>query len=195
MKNGVVQQMQQDRQMGNFTFVEYDERANELQAMGAANWQPPLPVSPCIRVKSTGEIHQWAEFFAARPDLCENCDEQGNTDPAAWMGRHPSNMSSPYSQVMDSSEPVAEKTEEVEAPKLEAPSNVHFNMDEFDTGPMPGEVPPVGMAHMILGVPQTCAKDYTDPSSTKAAMPLPANSNNVAVSDAIKQFFVRQHNI
>jgi hypothetical protein len=51
-----------------------------------------LPLSPCLKVKATGIIHFWSQPMAARPDLCVNCDEQGNEDPAAWQGRGPKGM-------------------------------------------------------------------------------------------------------
>jgi len=51
-----------------------------------------LPLSPCLKIKSSGVIHFWSEALAGRPDLCVNCDETGNEDPAAWQGRGPKGM-------------------------------------------------------------------------------------------------------
>lgn len=63
----------------------HQEQEARLRAMQPDNWdRPPVPRAPCLRVKSTGEILPWTEYFAARPDLCEACDVDGNTDPASW---------------------------------------------------------------------------------------------------------------
>lgn len=48
-----------------------------------------LALSPCVRHRQTGEIHVYGDFFAAFPDVWENCDENGNTDPYTWQGRGP----------------------------------------------------------------------------------------------------------
>ena len=69
--------MRQDRLNGD-TFTEsYAESYARLQAMNPSN-TTVLPRSPCIRVKKTGVIWPWSEEFAARPDLCECCNEDGS---------------------------------------------------------------------------------------------------------------------
>lgn len=52
--------------------------------LGARNTNPPLPHSPCVRIKATGKIFPWNELLAEQGDLCECCDANGNTDPEAW---------------------------------------------------------------------------------------------------------------
>ena len=76
--------MQQDRMNGNVSHEPDDEMMARLRDMGAKNIEPPLPRSKYIRIKATGEIHMWTEFFASRPDLCECCDEYGSTDSTKW---------------------------------------------------------------------------------------------------------------
>lgn len=63
----------------------FDERRAYAQRLGVRNVNPPLPPSPCVRVKATGMILPWNELLAEQSDLCECCDENGNTDPAAWQ--------------------------------------------------------------------------------------------------------------
>lgn len=43
-----------------------------------ANAAEPLPRAPCVRLKKTGEIFDWDDAFAERPELFDACDEQGN---------------------------------------------------------------------------------------------------------------------
>lgn len=50
----------------------------ELYKMHPSNAQPPLPRSPMLRLKATGEIFPWCEQFASRPDLVDCCDSDGN---------------------------------------------------------------------------------------------------------------------
>lgn len=51
-----------------------------------------LPRSSHLKNKLNGSVYPWMEPFAARSDLYENCDEQGNTSPKAWEGTKPDNM-------------------------------------------------------------------------------------------------------
>lgn len=199
MSHAVVRQMKEDRQLGNFTHENYDARVAKLQEMGAANWeQPPLPISPCIRLKSTGEIHEWSEFFANRPDLCENCDEQGNTDERTWRGRKPKGMdaSGAYVNIYANTQPVQEVAVEPEPtpekdprPELEAPQGLMFFFEDFESGSVFGDVPQVGMATATLGVAPNFSKEYTDNTTTKAALPLVKAQSNIPISDAIQQAF------
>lgn len=196
MRSTVTHEMQQDRQMGNFTFQEYDERIAHLRELGAANWQhPPLPISPCIRLKATGEVFEWTPAFAARPDLCENCDATGNTNPAAWQGKRSAQLTSDgrMPDIYGSPDGIAVAREtpstppEKSKPSVEAPQDLHFFFDEFSTGALPDSTPQVNMAGIVLGVPPEFCKDYTDESNTKAALPL--QHTNEPVSAAIQDAF------
>ena len=198
MKSAVVRQMQEDRQLGNFTYADYDERVAELRKMGAANWErPPLPVSPCIKLKSTGEVHEWSEFFANRPDLCDNCDEYGNTDERAWRGRAPggSDGNGRYVDIYANVEVVEQKSEpepvakDTSRPELEAPQGLMFFLEDFEAGGVFGDVPQMNLASVTLGVPSNFSKDYTDNSTTKAALPLVNGQPNAVIGDAIQQAF------
>jgi len=42
----------------------------------------PLPQSPCLKIKKTGQIVPWHSSFAQHPDLCECCDKYGKP----WKG-------------------------------------------------------------------------------------------------------------
>lgn len=63
----------------------FDERQAYAKKLGVRNVNPPLPPSPCVRIKATGMVLPWNELLAEQSDLCECCDETGNTDPAAWQ--------------------------------------------------------------------------------------------------------------
>lgn len=179
--------MQQDRLDGNITYQEPDERTAYLASLGVANVAPPLPPSPCVKHIITGEIHQWSEAFAARPDILQNCDEQGNTDPAAWQNKQP---------VTKAAEPAikAVRKKPIAAPEVPGAENLMFSIDEFVSGPFPGANPMVATAPTMLGVPVEIAKDYTDPGSTRAALPLVARGGhgNQTIEDVVQHTFKRQ---
>jgi len=40
--------------------------------------------SPYLKSKKNGQVVLFTDMFIGRSDLWENCDVQGNTDPAAW---------------------------------------------------------------------------------------------------------------
>lgn len=61
-----------------------EQRLAKAKQLGVRNVNPPLPHSPCVKVKATGLILPWNELLADQSDICECCDENGNTDPAAW---------------------------------------------------------------------------------------------------------------
>lgn len=199
-QRGKIMQMQQDRIMGNYETTSYSDEVAAMRAIDAANWrQPPLPPSPCIRVKATGEIHEWAPFFANRPDMCENCDEYGNTDPAAWQGRkspHFEDNVNKRGMPMAPMETPAETKRKPEPasdgkearPPLPAPPGLHFNIGEFSSGLLDNDTPQVGSAHLVLGVPQEMARDYSQLGSIKAAMPL-KGEGGVPIGEAIKSSF------
>lgn len=56
-----------------------------MAAMGARNAAPPLSPSTHLINKTTGIIFPWTPALAMQHDVLENCDEFGNTDPAAWQ--------------------------------------------------------------------------------------------------------------
>lgn len=165
--------MQQDRIDGN---ISRDENAlyEMLVASGAKNLVPPLPRSSYVKIidgLSTGEVHCWTEYFASRPDLCVNCDEYGDTDPAKWRM------------------PMAESVT-MSVPKvLDPPPGMAFYFGDVDTGVVPGAVPQVQNAPQLLGIDPGFTQDYTDHTVTKAALPLPINSANVPVAELTKSIF------
>lgn len=193
---GKIMQMQQDRILGRIGEpVGYDNQMAELSAMDAANWRtPPLAPAPCVRVKATGEIHEWAPFFASRPDLCENCDEHGNTDPAAWQGRtsphFKDNMERhgmPMAPMETPPDPLNEPKEEKPAgPVPPPPPGLSFNMEEFTGGILEGSNPDMASAHLALGVPQR--QDYAQVGAIRVAMPL-SNKGDVSVTEAVHAVF------
>lgn len=201
MDKGVIMQMQHDRLIGNIQKTSAEARAAELRNMGAANWvNPPLPPSPCLRVKATGEIIEWSPSFAERSDLCENCDEHGNTDPSTWQGRtsphFEDNLSGDLRKVWANepvkpnppvSEPVKEKVE-VKKPILNIPPGVHFTFDEFLDGSDPNMVAPMDTARSVYGIQNDYAQSYTNTQGMKRAA-MPFDQSNVPVSDAVQQMF------
>lgn len=60
-------------------------RVAYFKQLGARNCDPPLPHSPCLRNKQTGAILPWEPILAEQTEILECCDEEGNTDPAAWQ--------------------------------------------------------------------------------------------------------------
>lgn len=63
-----------------------DEQYKSLADMGVRNIVPPLPPSPRLRNRMTGQLYAWTQMLADAPDIFECCDETGNTDPKAWGG-------------------------------------------------------------------------------------------------------------
>ena len=61
-----------------------EQRLAMAKRLGIKNTNPPLPHSPCVKVKSSGLILPWNELLAEQSDICECCDESGNTDPSVW---------------------------------------------------------------------------------------------------------------
>jgi hypothetical protein len=59
----------------------------ELKDIGAVNVQPYLVPSPCVKSRVNGTVYVWSQATSQRPDVFMNCDERGDTDPAAWEGR------------------------------------------------------------------------------------------------------------
>lgn len=139
-----------------------EESIADLRAMGAKNTDPPLAPSPCLKVIKTGVIVPWVESMAERPDLCVNCDENGNEDPAAWWGRLPRGMRT------DGSMPQL-----AEIPSR--PASVHLQ-GQFDPrlrtmpviNPSAARLgsPPVEAAGQVLGVTAEHATGFKDPDKT-----------------------------
>ena len=162
----IVQQMQQDRIAG--LYYNSDAERDELLRMGAVNvMQPPLPLSPCVRVIASGTILEWTEFFAMRPDLCENCDEYGNTDPSAWQGRGPAHTSVSALQEPPTPEPIPEPesvSEQQEAnPDVLSVDNTLFNLAEFSPDTASNSVQSDGAG---AGLPEKYIKNFTVPETS-----------------------------
>lgn len=62
-------------------------REQLMRQMGVANLDPPLPHSPCLKIIKTGRVLPWNELLAEQHDLVVCCDENGNTDEAAWKDK------------------------------------------------------------------------------------------------------------
>lgn len=57
---------------------------DEMRKLGAMNAAPPLAPSTHLKNRITGVILPWTPGLAEMRDILVNCDEYGNTDPAAW---------------------------------------------------------------------------------------------------------------
>lgn len=56
-----------------------------LQDAGAINANAPLPRSSHLKNIRTGIVFPYMERMAQMRDVMVNCDQYGNTDPAAWQ--------------------------------------------------------------------------------------------------------------
>jgi hypothetical protein len=75
------------------TQVSSEDMADIIKNKGGAPKKiPELSLSPCLKVKDSGVVHIWNESLAQHSDLCVNCDEFGNEDPATWRGRGPNDV-------------------------------------------------------------------------------------------------------
>lgn len=140
----------------------------DLRQLNAANWQqPPLEVAPCVKLKDSGEIHIWSQFFAERPELCECCDEFGNTDPTAWRGRKPHGRNLSGREIMPPTMPVPKNMSPVPEDSLAAPAHprapqvpggmlFQFNYDLYDSC----DASKLDSAHVNLGVPEGFIQSY-----------------------------------
>lgn len=61
------------------------DMAQALTNAGAVNAQPPLPHSSHLKNIKTGIVFPYMERMAQMRDCMVNCDQYGNTDPAAWQ--------------------------------------------------------------------------------------------------------------
>lgn len=166
----------------------------ELRHMNAANWQqPPLEVAPCVKLKSSGEIHVWSQFFAERPELCDCCDEYGNTDPAAWRGRRPhtSNLTGKL-PLPPTPPPPPEPTPEPQ-PAAAHPRAPHtpngmlfqFNYDLYDRG----DASKLDSVHMSLGVPEGFTQSYQVHRSINNGLHIPTELAGKPVNNIIDGVF------
>lgn len=146
-------------------YQEKDEWDAMIEEYAPDNQKPPLPPAPCVKVLSNGSIHRWTPQFAQRSDICVCCDEEGNTDPAAWAS-----LGAPHLNM---------------AP---APTQALYP-DRNYSGPAPGAVPQVHTAPEVLGVTSPPVPDYTDPQEHGAAMPIPKDVPFKSVSDAAAAAF------
>lgn len=83
----VRQQPQPVRQENPEVILDEDfanNRVAKMRKMGATNAAPPLAPSTHLKNKVTGIIFPWTAALAEQRDILVNCDEFGNTDPAAW---------------------------------------------------------------------------------------------------------------
>lgn len=185
----IIESIREDRQLGVIEHVDEAENQARLVQLGAANWlQPPLEPAPCVRLKETGEIFVWTPFFAARPDLCESCDEHGNTDPAAWRGRMADQtpVESPVEAAKDT-----QPEKPAESAPLAPPSGLHFNFDEFRVEDF--SIPPMEMAAALLGTDPEHNSVYHSHTGSTQALPLDnITSANVPVTAAVQQYFTNQ---
>lgn len=164
--------------MAGFDQLHYDKTAppdyqsyEDWNAMVAEfkpdNMLPPLPQAPCVLVvrgPGRGQIHRWSKVFAKRSDMCVPCDENGNTDPAAWQTH--------------------------ELPPPLSPTEVFKRQFAHQySGPAPGATPQTHMAAQVLGASSPPVPDYTAPGETGAAMPLSFQSQAQTVSEATRAAF------
>lgn len=167
--------------LGRYKHEEADEMASRLRELNADNWGlVPLEPAPCVRVKATGEIFTWSESFACRPDLCENCDIHGNTDPAMWKKTTPPMEETPKK----SDEPDYSKV-----PDIPAPNGLHFYPEQFvtDAG---SSVPPIEQAVVAYGMAPEFAETYTTPSATHSPLTIDKiGKGGDSVEDSIVQAF------
>jgi hypothetical protein len=124
----------------------------ELKERGVKNISPPLSLAPCVKDRATGRLYIWHPDFATRSEIFSCCDESGNEDPAAWMGRGPSE----FTQFRDGPAPATARRAREKRPVTAAPQmsphpvfsdNVVGRRQEFPPPgaprfPPPGTVPP-----------------------------------------------------
>lgn len=159
-KKEFTSQMQNDRAAQNYFHQQHDERMAELEAMRPANAVPALGRAPCVRIKATGMILPWHPDFAARPDLVEDCDANGNTDPASWGAKPAAHDPAPSQGVA------------IVLPKDRV--DVH---DEHTS--------PVGLASEKLGVGKDFSIDYTSELTRKESLVIPEQAPGTSVTDVV----------
>lgn len=159
-KKEFVSNLQNDRAAQNYFNQQHDERMAKLAEMDPANSVPALGRAPCVRIKATGMILPWHPDFAARPDLVEDCDENGNTDPASWGATFKAHDPAPAQGVA------------IVLPKDRAA--VH---DEHTS--------PVGLARERLGVGKEFSVDYTSELTRKESLVIPEQAPGTSVTDVV----------
>ena len=158
-KKEFTSQMQNDRAAQNYFHQQHDERMAELEAMRPANAVPALGRAPCVRIKATGMILPWHPDFANRPDLVEDCDENGNTDPASWGATFKAHDPAPAQGV------------------VVLPKNRVAVHDEHTS--------PVGLASERLGVGKEFSVDYTSELTRKESLVIPEQAPGTTVTDVV----------
>lgn len=78
------QPIQHDTGAAMFNIENEEARIAYMKALGAKNLDPPLARSTHLKIISNGRILPYDEILAEQNDLVQNCDQYGNTDPAAW---------------------------------------------------------------------------------------------------------------
>lgn len=158
-----------------------DEQVRNLAAWGALI--TPLPFSPYIKVKKTGEIHPWTEFFAERPDLCVNCDESGNEDPAAWSGKLPESLS----KVQDWTRFGSHHPDV--PPETIGPVTVHHGMNIQDANLI--NTPVVSIGAKEHGMSDEFAVEYANVVNQHVPLPLVNQASDEPVVNVIDDVFTK----
>lgn len=112
-------QMQQDRMEGVIIQQTREEREAELADMQVdPAYNRPLPVSPCLKNKETGDIMPWLPYLAENCiELFDNCDEHGNTEYAAWSGKPPLTPGEYIDEAVSENEAMREASRKAPIPK------------------------------------------------------------------------------
>lgn len=158
-KKEFTSQLQNDRAAQNYFNQQHDERMAELANMNPANSAPALGRAPCVKVKATGMVLPWHPDFANRPDLVEDCDENGNTDPASWGAKIEAHDPAPAQGV------------------VVLPKNRVAVHDEHTS--------PVGLASERLGVGKEFSVDYTSELTRKESLVIPEQAPGTSVTDVV----------
>lgn len=196
--NRATPSMQMSNPGDGFPMETVDDRTNKLKAMGALNAQrPPLPVSPCVKIIDTGEVLVWKQQLADRWDLCVNCDEYGNEDPAAWQGRgpHVGNLGDTIAESvkkkrLDEIKAQQQRDLKKAMPQEQLPSpppGLLFYPEQFATNDTLPGIPNVAQASAILGVPERFSQEYHQPSQVRAPLQVKYAQSGVTVSEYARQ--------
>lgn len=84
MQYQTPQPIQQETGGGVFDLVSEEARIAYMKSLGARNMDPPLVRSTHLKIIASGRVLPYDEMLAEQRDLVQNCDQFGNTDPAAW---------------------------------------------------------------------------------------------------------------
>ncbi len=78
------QPISQDTGAAVFDYEREEDRVAYMRALGARNVDPPLPRSTHLKIIANGRVLPYDDMLAEQRELVQNCDQFGNTDPAAW---------------------------------------------------------------------------------------------------------------